>query len=78
MAQSALRQKGGEGREKGSTEWFPHGESPWSSPWLERRKAFQWEVRCSSLEESLFHHPSIAGLDEQRQSMVLELYCRNA
>ena len=25
---------------------------------------------------SLSHHSSIAGLDEQRQSMVLELYCR--
>ena len=78
MAQSALRQKGGEGREKGSTEWFPHGESPWSSPWLERRKAFQWEVRHGSIGESLSHDSSTAGLDEQRQSMVLELYCRKA
>jgi hypothetical protein len=29
-------------------------------------------------EESLFHRPSTAGLDEQRQSMVLELYGRKA
>ena len=29
-----------------------------------------------SLGESLSHCPSAAGLDEQRQSMVLELYCR--
>jgi hypothetical protein len=26
----------------------------------------------------LFHHSSMTGLDEQRQSMVLELYCRKA
>jgi hypothetical protein len=44
--------------------------------WLEHRKAFWWEVRSGSLGESLFHCSSMAGLDEQRQSMVLELYCR--
>jgi hypothetical protein len=33
--------------------------------------------RCS-LGESLSHRSSMAGLDEQRQSMVLELYCRKA
>ena len=47
-------------------------------PWLEHRKAFWWEVRCGSLGESLFHLSSTAGLQEQRQSMVLELYCRKA
>jgi hypothetical protein len=26
----------------------------------------------------LSHHPSTADLDEQRQSMVLEFYCRKA
>ena len=35
-------------------------------------------VRRGSLEESLSHRPSTAGLDEQRQFMVLELYCRKA
>jgi hypothetical protein len=35
-------------------------------------------VRSSSLGESLFHHSSTAGLDEQRQSVGLELYCRKA
>ena len=30
------------------------------------------------LGESISHRPSTAGLDEQRQSMVLELYCRKA
>jgi hypothetical protein len=35
-------------------------------------------VGCCSLEESLSHHLNTAGLDEQRQSMVLELYCRKA
>ena len=28
--------------------------------------------------ESLFHHSSTMGLDEERWSMVLELYCRKA
>ena len=36
------------------------------------------EVRCSSLGESLSHHLSMVGLDKQRQSMVLELYCKKA
>jgi hypothetical protein len=53
-------------------------ESPWSGLWLERRKAIWQEVRCGSLGESLFHHSSMVGLDKQRQSMVLELYCRKA
>jgi hypothetical protein len=43
---------------------------------MEHRKAFHWKIRNVSLEESLSHHPSKAGLDEQRQSMVLELYGR--
>jgi hypothetical protein len=46
--------------------------------WLEHRKVFHWEIRNSSLGESLSHHPSTVGLDEQRQGMVLELYCRKA
>jgi hypothetical protein len=54
------------------------GKSFWSGPWLEPRKAFWWEVRCGSLGKSLSHHSSKVGLDEQRQSMVLELYCRKA
>ena len=54
------------------------GESPWSGPWLEHRMAFLREVRGSSLEESLSHRSSTVGLDDQRQSMVLELYCRKA
>ena len=53
-------------------------ESPWSGLWLERRKAIWQEVRCGSLGESLFHHSSMVGLDKQKQSMVLELYCRKA
>jgi hypothetical protein len=46
--------------------------------WLERRKAFQREVRHSSLGGSLSHRSSTVGPDEQRQSMVLEIYCRKA
>jgi hypothetical protein len=46
--------------------------------WLEHRKAFQWEVRHSSLRESLSHCSSTVGLDEQRQSLALELYFRKA
>ena len=51
---------------------------PCSSPWLERRKSFHREVRIGSLGESLSHHSSTAGLYEQKQSIVLELYCRKA
>ena len=40
------------------------------------RKALCWEVRYSSLGESLSYHSSIVGLHVQRLSMVLELYCR--
>ena len=54
------------------------GESPWSGPWLEHRMAFWWEVRRGSLGESPSHHSSMAGLSDQRQTMVLELYCRKA
>ena len=53
-------------------------ESPCSGPWLEHMKAFLWEVICGSLGESLSHLSSTVGLDEQRQYMVLELYCRKA
>ena len=54
------------------------GESHWFGPWLEHRKAFQREVRHSSSGEGLFLCSNTAGLDEQRWSMVLELYCRKA
>jgi hypothetical protein len=40
--------------------------------------AFWWEVRHHSLGEILSHCSSTVGLDHQRQSMVLELYCRKA
>ena len=49
------------------------GERPWTGPWLERMKAFQREVR-----HGLFKQFKHRGLDEYRQSMVLELYCRKA
>jgi hypothetical protein len=65
------------GRE-GALDGSHMGESPWSGPWLEHRMVFWQEARCGSLRESLSHHSSMAGLDEQRQSMVLELYCRKA
>jgi hypothetical protein len=54
------------------------GKSPWSGPWLEHRMAFWWEVRHRSLGESLSHLSSMVGLKDQRQSMVLEFYCRKA
>ena len=57
---------------------FHASESPWLGLWLEHSKAFRWEVRLGSLGKSLSHCSSMAGLDEQRQSMVLELYCRKA
>jgi hypothetical protein len=40
--------------------------------------AFWREVRQGSLGESLSHHSSMVGLDDQRQSVVLEHYCREA
>jgi hypothetical protein len=36
------------------------------------------EVRCSHLGENLSHHSSTSSLNEQRQFIVLELYCRMA
>jgi hypothetical protein len=66
----------GEGRGEGALDGSHMGESPWSGPWLEHRMTFWREARCGSLGESLSHHSSMAGLDEQRQSMVLKLYCR--
>jgi hypothetical protein len=45
--------------------------------WSARRPS-RGDVRQSSLGESLAHHLSTVGLDEQRQSVVLELYCRKA
>ena len=42
-------------------------------------KAFNWEIRNGLLGENLSHHPpNSVGLDEQRLSMVLELYYRKA
>jgi hypothetical protein len=65
--------------ERGQRERCSHtGESPKFGPWLEHRKAFYREIRHGSLGESPFHHPCIAGLDEQRVSIVLKLYCRKA
>jgi hypothetical protein len=57
---------------------------PWVVPTLARvlgsrldcRKAFWWEVTGGSLGGNLFHCSSTACLYDQRQSMVLELYCR--
>jgi hypothetical protein len=48
------------------------------SLWLECRKAFWWEVRHGLLGESLSHRSSRAVIDEQRQYIVLELYCGKA
>jgi hypothetical protein len=45
---------------------------------LEHRKVFHQKIRNGLLGESLFHPPITVGLDEQRHSMVLELYCREA
>jgi hypothetical protein len=65
---------GGEGPLDGSH----GGKSPWSALWLEYRMAFWREVRHCSLGERLSHRSSIVGLHDQRQPMVLELYCRKA
>jgi hypothetical protein len=59
----------GAGR-KGGIGWFLHRRESLSGLWQ--------EVRSGSLGKSLSHHLITVGLDEQRQSMVLELYCRKA
>jgi hypothetical protein len=65
-AWSTLGQKGGKGRERGWCCVVPMcALSPWSGLWLEHRKAFWLEVRHGSLGESLSHHSSTTGLDEQ-------------
>ena len=57
--------------ERAEGERFPHRqESLVQGLWLEHRKA--------SLGESLSCRPITVGLNKQRQSMVLELYCRKA
>jgi hypothetical protein len=63
--------------ERGALGGSHTGESFWSNQWLKCRKAFWPEVRQGSLGKSLSHHSSMVGLlDEQSQSMALELYCR--
>ena len=54
------------------------GKRLWSGPWLEPRKAFKLKVTQGNLEDSLSCFLTMEGLDEQRQSIVLELYCRKA
>jgi hypothetical protein len=46
--------------------------------WSTGRPSFHLDIKNGSLGESLSHPPSAVGLDEQRHSMVLELYCRKA
>jgi hypothetical protein len=66
------------GRGEGALGGSHAGESLWSGLWLECRKAFWQEDRNGSSGESLFHRSSTVGLAEQRESMVLELYCKKA
>ena len=69
--QLAPRAKGRGGQRERALGVSQAGESPW----------FHWSVGrpfSGRLGESLSHHSSMAGLDEQSQSMVLELYCRKA
>ena len=72
-AQSSCGLKGGEDMERGGTGWFPRGRESLVQSVVGTRKPFSWLVRGKSIP--LFN---TAGFDEQRQSVVLELYCRNA
>jgi hypothetical protein len=71
--QSTLGPKGGENRGRG----VRLGVSTWARV-LGQSLAGEQESLPGLLGESLSYHSSTAGLDEQRQSMVLELYCRKA
>jgi hypothetical protein len=75
LAQGKGKRRGGE-----SSDWFLHkGECLWLAPaaWLggdqclETQGGLLLEIRCSSLEEDLFHCSSLVDPDEKRQSMVL-------
>jgi hypothetical protein len=69
--------KGEKGRGERALDGSHVSESPWSGLWLEHRMTFWWEVRHSSFGGSPSHPSSAVALDDQRQSMVLEL-CRKA
>jgi hypothetical protein len=62
--------KGGEGGGEAALDDSHTGKSPWSGLWLEHRMTFLREIRLGSLGESLSHRSSMAGLDDQKQSMV--------
>ena len=67
----------GYGREGKGKRGSHTGKSEHRGLWLEHRKAFNWEIRNGLLGEKLSPHPpNSVGLDEQRLSMVLELYYR--
>ena len=71
--------KGREGRERGASGWIPRSRVfvPVQTV-AGAQESLLAEVRLGSLGESLSHRSSTAGFDEQKQSMVLELYCRKA
>ena len=64
--------------ERALGERFPHRRESlvWSMDGAQ--EGLLMEIRNGSLGESLSHRPRAAGLDEQRQSMALELYYRKA
>jgi hypothetical protein len=75
-AQSALGLKGAGPGGEGAGWLLCRRESlVWSCGW-KPWEAFLREIRHDSLEEGLSHRSSMVSLDERKQSMILELYCR--
>jgi hypothetical protein len=70
--------EGRRGKRRGGTGWFPCGREPLVRSLAGAQDGLLPGVRCSSLGESPSHRSSTAGFDDQRESMVLELYYRKA
>jgi hypothetical protein len=54
------------------------GENLWADPWQSAGRPSSRRLDMALQGKILFHCSSMAGLDAQRQSMVLEFYCRKA
>ena len=67
--------KRGEDREREGTGWFPQGRVLGPVHGWSTGRPSSWRLDMA-LRGNLFHHSITVGLDEKKQSMVLEFYCR--